>query len=172
MGTGAAERIRAFATEAVSPARLPVGARRLVAVGWATVETDRAIGELADALGIAATSFRAAPPSTALGASCLVLDMPLPGLDVALAVLEPATEGRLAAALARWDEGPLVAWYAAAETEPGAGGAAGAAAGDTAGAPGVAGPLGPFGRERVVGRDPLTGPHRLLVVGEAGTIRI
>jgi hypothetical protein len=88
-----------------------------------------------------------------LGASCLVLDVPLPG-DVALAVVEPATEGRIAAGLARWDEGPLVAWYAAAETEPRADGR-----------------LGPFGPERLVGRDPLTGPHRLLVDGP-GTIRI
>ena len=33
-------------------------------------------------------------------------DAQVPG-DVALVVIEPATEGRLAAALARWDEGPL-----------------------------------------------------------------
>jgi hypothetical protein len=153
MGDAAAERIRAFAADAVSAARLPDGAGRLVAVGWATVETDRAVGELADALGIAPTSFQAALPSVVLGASCLVLDVPLPG-DVALAVVEPATEGRIAAGLARWDEGPLVAWYAAAETEPRADGR-----------------LGPFGPERLVGRDPLTGPHRLLVDGP-GTIRI
>jgi hypothetical protein len=162
MGDGAAERIRAFATEAVSAARLPDGAGRLIAVGWATVETDRAIGELAGALGIAVTSFRAAPPSAALGASCLVLDVPLPG-GVALAVLEPATEGRIAAGLARWDEGPLVAWYAAAELEPGTVG--------LATVPGASGRLGPFGPERLVGGDPLTGPHRLLVDGP-GTIRI
>ena len=163
MADGAAERIRAFATEAVTAARVPDGAGRLVAVGWATVETERAIGQLADALGIAATSFRAAPPSAALGASCLVLDMPLPG-DVALAVLEPATEGRIAAGLARWDEGPLVAWYAVAE--PGSGG------GTPASVAVASGPLGPFGPERLVGRDPLTGPHRLLVVDGPGTIRV
>jgi len=163
MADGAAERIRAFATEAVTAARVPDGAGRLVAVGWATVETERAIGQLADALGIAATSFRAAPPSAALGASCLVLDMPLPG-DVALAVLEPATEGRIAAGLARWDEGPLVAWYAAAEPGPDAVA--------PASVPAATGPLGPFGPERLVGRDPLTGPHRLLVVDGPGTIRV
>ena len=160
MADGAADRIRAFATEAVSAARLPDGAGRLVAVGWATVETDRAIGELARALGIAASSFRVAPPSAALGASCLVADVPLPG-DVALAVLEPATEGRIAAGLARWDEGPLVAWYAAGD--PGHDPVATTTVG--------AGPPGPFGLERLVGRDPLTGPHRL-VVAEPGTIRV
>jgi hypothetical protein len=170
MGDTAAERIRAFAADAVSAARLPDGAGRLVAVGWATVETDRAVGELADALGIAPTSFRAAPPSAALGASCLVLDAPLPG-DVALAVLEPATEGRIAAGLARWDEGPLVAWYAAAEPESEPDGLAvptvpGASATSTA-----SGRVGPFGPERLVVGDPLTGPHRLLVDGP-GTIRI
>ena len=52
MGRDAAERIRAFAAEAVSGARLPARAGRLVAVGWATVETDRAIVELATALGV------------------------------------------------------------------------------------------------------------------------
>jgi len=165
MGDGAAERIRAFAADAVSAARLPDGAGRLVAVGWATVETDRAVGELADALGIAPTSFQAAPPSAALGASCLVLDVPLPG-DVALAVLEPATEGRIAAGLARWDEGPLVAWYAAAEPEPDGVGPA-----SVTGASVASGRVGPFGPERLVGRDPLTGPHRLVVDGP-GTIRI
>jgi hypothetical protein len=170
MGDAAAERIRAFAADAVSAARLPDGAGRLIAVGWATVETDRAVGELADALGIAPTSFRAAPPSAALGASCLVLDVPLPG-DVALAVVEPATEGRIAAGLARWDEGPLVAWYAAtAEPESEPDGLAvptvpGASATSTA-----SGRVGPFGPERLVVGDPLTGPHRLLVDGP-GTIR-
>jgi hypothetical protein len=169
MGDAAAERIRAFAADAVSAARLPDGAGRLVAVGWATVETDRAVDELADALGIAPTSFQAAPPSAALGASCLVLDVPLPG-DVALAVLEPATEGRIAAGLARWDEGPLVAWYAAAEPESepdgiGPARVAGASATSTA-----SGRVGPFGPERLVVGDPLTGPHRLLVDGP-GTIR-
>jgi len=169
MGDTAAERIRAFAADAVSAARLPDGAGRLIAVGWATVETDRAVGELADALGIAPTSFRAAPPSAALGASCLVLDVPLPG-DVALAVLEPATEGRIAAGLARWDEGPLVAWYAAAEPESEPDGIGPARVAGASASSAASGRVGPFGPERLVGGDPLTGPHRLLVDGP-GTIR-
>jgi hypothetical protein len=150
MRPGPADRIRAFAAEALSDARLPSGAGRLIAVGWGTVETERAIGELADALGIASTSFRAADGSAALGASCFVAETPLDG-DIGLAVLEPATEGRIAAALARWDEGPLVAWYATeAETR---------------------GARGPFGAERIVAGDALTGPHRLLVAHGPGTIR-
>ena len=151
MRLDAAERIRAFAAEALSPARLPDGAGRLVAVGWATVEAERAVRELADALGTDHTTFRAASASSALGASCLVADQPLPG-GTALAILEPATEGRIAAALARWDEGPLVAWYASTVA-------------DHRGAP------GPFGPERLAGRDPLTGPHRLLLAAPPGTIR-
>jgi hypothetical protein len=162
MVEGVADRIRAFAAAAVSEARLPAGAGRLVAVGWATVDTDRAIVELATALGVSTTSFRAASPSVALGASCLVADAALTGGDVALAVIEPATEGRIAAGLARWDEGPLVAWYAAA----------GRGSSADAGVPApFAGAPGPFGRERLVGGDPLTGPHRLLVDGGPGTIR-
>ena len=154
MGQDAADRIRAFAAEAVSETRLPAGAGRLVAIGWATVETERATGELAVALGIAETAFRAAQGSVALGASCLVAEMPLPG-GVGLAVIEPATEGRIAAGLARWDEGPLVAWYEAA-------------APTSVTPPGIPGPFGP---ERLVRGDRLTGPHRLLVVGGPGTIR-
>jgi hypothetical protein len=150
MRADAADRIRAFAAEAVSSGRLPDGAGRLIAVGWATVEADRAIHELAHALGIDHTSFRAAAASPALGATCLIAPVPLPG-GTALAVLEPATEGRIAAALARWDEGPVVAWYAAGAL-------------DARGAP------GPFGPERLAGRDPLTGPHRLLVAVPPGTI--
>jgi hypothetical protein len=158
----AADRIRAFAAEALSEARLPARAGRLLAVGWATVETDRAVAELAAALGIARVSFRVAGRSAALGASCLVADGRLSD-DIALAILEPATEGRLAAALARWDEGPLVAWYA---SEPATAGAPG-----SFGGPGSFGAPGPFGAERLVAGDPLTGPHRLLVDHEPGTIR-
>jgi hypothetical protein len=152
----AADLILAFATEAVSQARLPRGAGRLLAVGWCTVETDRAVGELAVELGVAGSSFRAAHGSAALGASCFVADGPF-ALGVALAVLEPVAEGRIAAALARWDEGPLVAWYVvkpATAVEP-----------DRLGGP------GPFGPERLVPGDSLTGPHRLLVAHGTGTIR-
>ena len=152
MTTGsAADRIRASASEAVAAGRMPDGATRLLAIGWATVELDRAVVELAGVL--------AAPPihavaSIALGAHCRIASFPLEdGTDLGLAILEPSSEGRLAAALARWDEGPLVAWYAVTTLE-----------GSTQVHP------GPFGPERLVAGDPLTGPHRLVVVTGPGTI--
>ena len=155
MKVGAADRILAFAAAAASPGRTPDGATRVLAVGWATVELERAVSELAAELDMDAATFAEAPPSAALGARCWIagsLDRSVG--DVMLAVLEPSTEGRIAAALARWDEGPVVAWYATT---------------DRAVVPEAA-PAGPFGPERMVGGDPLTGPHRLLVAAGAGTI--
>ena len=112
------DRIRAFAAEAVSAARLPAGATGLRAVGWATVDTDRAVAQLATLLwdrrgrlrhgrGLGGPR-RTVPDRRSDGG-------PTAG-DMTLAVIEPATEGRLAAALARWDEGPVAAWYATAST--------------------------------------------------------
>jgi hypothetical protein len=165
MRDDAATRIRAFAASSVAPARLPVGAGRLVAVGWATVETERAVAELAAGLGTDASAFVAGRASAALGAVCVVAEAILPGA-LSLVVLEPSTEGRVAAGLARWDEGPLVAWYAGPPTASAlAAPAAGPAPGDRA-----AGSPGPLGPERLVRGDPLTGPHRLLVGTRTGTI--
>ncbi len=151
----ASDRIRAYAAEAVTLARLPAGATGLAAVGWATVDTDRAVAQLAILLGIGLDGFITASDSAALGARCRIVAAASPLLgDIMLAVIEPATEGRLAAALARWDEGPVAAWYATAPSADAAG----------------AGLPGPFGRERIVAGDPLTGPHRLLVVSPPVTI--
>ena len=151
----AVDRIRAFAAEAGSAARLPSAATGLRAVGWATVDTERAVGHLAFQLGIGEEEFRTAPGSAVLGAQCRVVlaFRPIVG-GVTLAVIEPATEGRLAAALARWDEGPVVAWYTTPATLDAAG----------------TWLPGPFGQERIVRGDGLTGPHRLLVASAAGTI--
>jgi hypothetical protein len=154
MNDRAGDRIRTFATEAVSAERLPTGATGLIAVGWATVDTDRAVRQLANAFGIAEDAFVAGPVSAALGARCSIAMAGREVGDIALVVIEPAAEGRLAAALARWDEGPVAAWYATAD-EP------------VSTRPGLP---GPFGREWIVGADPLTGPHRLLVVSPPGTI--
>lgn len=155
MTDSAADRIRAFAAEALSAVRRPAGATGLCAVGWATVDSDRAVAELAALFGIGEETFVAAPGSAALGAQCRIAAAAgLVAGDVMLAVIEPATEGRLAAALARWDEGPVAAWYATAR------------ASDTS----TDGRPGPFGQERIVAGDPLTGPHRLLVISSAGTI--
>jgi len=133
-----------------------------VAIGWATVELERAVGELAEALGIPAARFVPAAVSEVLGARCLVADAVLPG-GSALVVLEPATEGRLAATLARFGEGPAAIWLAARD-EPGADGVA-----PGGGPPMTSGRLGPLGVERLILGGQIHGPHRLLV-GLPGTI--
>src|SRR5262245_64494547 len=92
---GVAEAIRASAAER-DPwlAEVPV-----VGIGWATVELDRAVSELS-AIG----RFEPAPRDATLGASARrgsLLDRTRP----ALVLLEPDTEGLLAATLARFGEG-------------------------------------------------------------------
>ncbi len=82
---------------------------RPIALGWATVDLDRAAAELAAELGLAVAAFLPAADSIVLGARCRVADGVLPG-GARLAILEPRTEGRLAAALARHGEGPSVTW--------------------------------------------------------------
>jgi hypothetical protein len=135
--------------------------RALVAIGWATVETDRAIAELAGALGVDASAFRTATGSSLLGSFVLVAGGILDGA-IELAVVEPATEGRLAAHLARHGEGPTVAWLAESgndRAEP---------RNDLAG-PTEPSSEGPFGRERLLPPRP-DGVLRLLVPTPPGTI--
>ena len=118
----------------------------VIALGWATVDTDRAAAELYEH-----GPFEPAPDESILGGQCLVG----PSAAVRLAILEPITEGRLAATLARHDEGPAVLWVA--------------------GSPrpdlGLSTPEdGPFGRERLVLGAPLGGRHLIIVERPAGTI--
>ena len=139
-----------------SPDVIGSGADRAArwAIGWATVELDRAASELARDLGISPGAFLDALDSVALGARCRVADDLLPG-GLALVILEPATEGRLAATLARFGEGPAATWYRtethvdirASSPRP-----------------------GPFGSERLVAGDSVHGPHRLLIEPGTGTI--
>ncbi len=126
-----------------------------VAIGWATVELDRAADELAQALGTTSDSFVPAADSSALGARCRVASAALPG-GVALAILEPSTEGRLAATLARVGEGPVAVWSRIGQD---------LARDDPAARP------GPFGRERLVPGGSVHGPHRFLIGTATGTIR-
>ena len=128
---------------------------RTLAVGWATVETERAVETLAADLHISPAAFLPAHDSEALGARCLVAPDVLPG-GGALVVLEAATEGLLAATLARHDEGPRVIWIAPDGT------AEVAAARPT---------RGPFGPERLLPGPPTDGLRRLLVSLPPGTIR-
>jgi hypothetical protein len=153
--TAALDRLLAARLAAISPARIPAPGARLHALGWATVDLDRAAAQLAGELGLPAGAFADAAGSETLGASCRVVPSVLPD-GLALAVLEPVSEGRLATTLARLDEGPSVAWYA---VEPGRAG----------GVPGPARP-GPFGPERLVPGDRVHGPHRFLIEVAAGTI--
>ena len=136
----------------------PAPASRLHALGWATVELDRAERELTADLGLAATAFIEAPDSGLLGARCRVARDGLPG-RVALVILEPATEGRLSAALARHGEAPLAAWFVLD------------AGSDAATTPSTSTAAGPFGPERIAADGAIRGLRRLLVGDGAGTIR-
>jgi hypothetical protein len=90
----------------------PVGAARptLVGVGWATVELDRAEAEVSAALGLTRAAWRDARRDALLGASARIARPMRSGPAVVL--LEPDTEGRLAATLARAGEGVAVAYVA------------------------------------------------------------
>lgn len=136
---------------------------RPIAVGWATVELDRAAIELGQELAVAPDRFSGVAESTALGARCRVVEGVLPG-GLALVLLEPATEGRLAASLARSGEGPAAIWLEVADLP------LAIAALRVAGVEAAVGRGGPFGAERLVLDGPIHGPHRLLV-DRAGTIR-
>lgn len=134
-----------------------------LALGWATVELDRAADELGSELGVAAARFLDAPVASALGARCRVADGVLPG-GLALALLEPSTEGRLAASLARFGEGPAVVWLAVPDLTAAAANLRARGLGPSAAR------SGPFGTERLMLDRPVHGPHQLLVE-RAGTIR-
>lgn len=126
---------------------LPGEAEGVVAVGWATVELDRAARELAHLLPDGAR-FGTAAPSVILGARCRSARATEAGLWIAL--LEPETEGRLAGTLARSGEGWAATWMLA-----------GLAA--TWGGRASAARPGPFGVERLVVGWPLIAHHRLVV---------
>ncbi len=115
----------------------------LLAVGWATVDLERTLA------GMGPTAVDAGPvvEERALGARAVVVGRE----PVALVILEPATEGRLAAALARRGEG-IVCLY-------------------VAGPPVVTegSPLTALGRPgRLLAHDRPWGPFVMLVEREAG----
>jgi hypothetical protein len=120
----------------------------VVGVGWATVELERAARELA-----AIATFSPAPRDVALGATARrspLGDRPRP----AVVLLEPDTEGLLAAALARFGEGVRAVYLGALDR---------ADVDDTPNlGPSRPGPLGPA--RLVIGRRPW-GPHALVLAG-------
>ena len=98
-----------------------------------------------------------------LGCVCRVAAGILPA-GGSLVLLEPDTEGRLAASLARLGEGPSVTWLRAGDPP------AAVEALRTAGFAVSAERDGPLGPERLIVDGPVHGPHRLLVGPSAGTI--
>jgi hypothetical protein len=126
--------------------------RRILAVGWATVDLDRSIAMATaadgsewvpgarDALLGARSARRITPAVEAAG-----------GAAVEVLLLEPDTEGLVAASLARFGEGLAVAWF---EPDP---------AGDR-GRRGAAGAT-PLGPGRLVLGGPRWGPHAVVLDG-------
>ena len=112
---------------------------RAVGRGWATVELDRAEAEVRAALGVD-LRFAEAQRSRLLGARCRRAATP-DGEWIVL--LEPDTEARLAASLARRGEGWAATWEAGDPTRPGT--------------------PGPLGLELLAGEQPLRGPFRLIL---------
>ena len=120
----AAERIRlAAASEDATLAGLP-----LAAIGWATVEHERAERELDAALGPGAL-WLPLDRDPALGARGWA--RAAAGATAAVVILEPNTEGRLAASLARFGEAVAVVYLGS----------------------------GPVGPARLIRGSPVWGPH-------------
>ena len=121
----------------------------LVAIGWATVEIERAERELETAIGDSG-SWAEAPRDALLGARAAVYrssaaERPL------VVVLEPDTEGRLAASLARHGEGVAAAYVTVRAGAVLAAGAFGIPAG------------GPLGRGRRLARGGIGEPSIIVL---------
>jgi hypothetical protein len=133
----------------------PPNERRVLAVIWATVDRDRVLADL----DVAAERLAEDPH---LGAS---VGLVRPADGDPIAILEPVTEGRLAATLARHGEGPAGEYVEAPLPLETIGGAA-AAAGLVVSRPAD----GPFGRSVLVVPSRLGGRLLVLVQPSAGTI--
>jgi len=124
---------------------------------WATVDLERALREHGSTSAEAEAAVAAAVPDPHLGARVAVIDGGDGGL---LALAEPATEGRLAASLARNGEGPAGRYLAVR------GGDTPEAYRRRAQAAGVAVSrieTGPFGPSALLIGRPVTGPHVVVV---------
>jgi hypothetical protein len=126
-------------------------------VGWATVEIERAAAELA-------AIAEPAPADLLLGAHAALARRR--GAS-ALVLLEPSTEGLLAASLARFGEGPAVLYVSAGPVSV----ASFARAASRAGLVVSAGAAGPLGPSVLVAPGRPWGPHLVVAGdGQAGTI--
>lgn len=121
---GAAEAMRGAAEEQLGDAAVPRTVP-IAGIGWATVDLERAQGELDGLLA----GDPAAPPllpwaplerDATLGARASLRAPSVTGASPALVVLEPDTESRLAASLARFGEGVLVLYLGEGLPRPGA----------------------------------------------------
>ena len=137
--------------------------QRMVGVGWATVDVDRVAAQFSASLGLPASAWLPAQRDALLGASTLL--GPAIGPDgPRLILLEPDTEGRAAASLARLGEGVAVVYVAGSgsktsswHVEEGA-----TRVGSTGPAVGARAP-GPLGLARLVLGGPAWGPHVIVV---------
>jgi hypothetical protein len=120
----AAEAVRVVAVER-EPA---ITGLRLAAIGWATVEHERAERELDELLGRGApvgaggasgSAWAALPRHPVLGARAWLRQGSGGGGEPALVVLEPDSEGRLAASLARFGEGVAAIYLGEGPLGPG-----------------------------------------------------
>jgi hypothetical protein len=159
-----AGRLRAWLDAAIDDPTIHALHSQPIAIGWATVDLDRAVDEVGAALALPRERFVHATGTALLGARCRVAENGV-GRDLALVLLEPITEGRLAATLARHDEGPAALWVTGGDAT----GASRFAAARRGSAPGGHEQPGPFGLERLL-PGPTLGPYRL-AVGLAGTIQ-
>jgi hypothetical protein len=121
---------------------------RPIARGWATVDLDRARVELSEFLRVDA-AFEPVARSVALGARCARAGAAATDEGDWIVLLEPDTEGRIAASLARHGEGWAATWVVAGPGDPPRTAA-------------TASP-GPFGPESLEAGAPRAGPFRLWV---------
>jgi len=161
--SGPLERLQSLHAATADDPRLAPIACRPIALGWATVELDRAAVELGAALDLPAARFVEVDPTPALGARCRIARGVLP-TGMTLVLLEPNTEGRLAASLARHGEGPAAVWLAVGDLPAALAGLRSAGLATSVERP------GPLGAELLLLDGPIDGPHRL-VVERPGTIR-
>jgi hypothetical protein len=132
-----------------------VSGPHLVAVGWATVDVDRA------AAAWPARDRRRLPDDPDLGARAFAIE----GISEVV-LLEPITEGRLAASLARFGEGPVVVYV-----RPPSRAATRSSGRDAGGEVRIDGGAraGPFGPQALVGRGRPFGPFVIAVLDETAT---
>ena len=136
---------------------------RIVGIGWATVDLDRAAAQFSASLCLPANVWLPAHRDAQLGAEARL--GPSLGQDrPRLILLEPDTEGRLAASLARLGEGVAVVYLVGDDSRnPGQRGEDGGTGGATTRSALSTRQPGPLGPARLVLGGPAWGPHVIVV---------